>query len=391
MLNREESQTLDSIRGMAAVVVLLMHTKQWFICPLIGWDHPSVFVSSHLAHFAVLVFFALSGYVITHSLISNAERNGGQVDARAYTRARLARILPPAIASGLFSLLVAALIIGGGLHGADSFRTERDQWVEREAVTVSARNVGATFLMSNGIIPGTKAIRINAPMWSLSLEFWAYFVALFAAVSIYSLHRPDRRMRSAGVIHLLAFCLISLFLAARPLTVFQYYFYWLIGALLYLRKKWPRPIIGILGVIIVAGVLAAIRCSMLAENWSLLFENEAAGIWGIPIKGALLIVLASLVPIVGKLPTREFFVWFSRSSYTLYLFHYPMLCLAFSFFHLDYLDWGPLSRGTFLFALSGLVLVVCHLIALPLENKRAWLSRFDQLWKRRNDGNPVAR
>ena len=375
MLDPEESQTLDSIRGMAAVVVLLMHAKQWFICPLIGWDHPSVFITSHMAHFAVLVFFALSGYVITHSLVGNAQRHGGRINAVAYVRARLARILPPAFAACVFSVLIAALIIGAQLHGADSFLTEQDKWVERHSVTMQIKNVGATFLMSNGIIPGTKAISINAPMWSLSLEFWAYFVALFAAASIY---RFRSNQRLSGVAYLVVFSVIMLWFAGRPLTVFQYFFYWGIGALLFLRKQWPIPISLILVGIVAVGAMSGIRCFQLEESWSLIFENEAAGVWGIPIKGGLLIVLALVIPLIRKLPIHQTFARLSRSSYTLYLFHYPMLCLAFSVFHLDYLDWSPLARAVFLFCLTSLILIICHLLALTLEDKRGWMARFDR-------------
>lgn len=384
MFAQEESETLDSIRGMAAIVVLLMHVKQWFVCPLIGWDHPSVRVTSHVAHFAVLAFFALSGYVVTHSLLNNCRRHGGRVDAFIYVRARLARIVPPALAACVFSLLVWALIVGGQLHGAESFRTERDKWVERESVSLRAKDVGATFLMSNGIIPGTKAISINAPMWSLSLEFWAYFFALIAAGAVCGRRSCHPAGRSDGLIQLIALTLLTLLLASRPLAVFQYFFYWLIGSLLLLRKERPQTVNLILAAIVLGGCLAALRCATLETNWSLLFENGAAGVWGVPIKGGLLVALASTAPLIRRLPSRRVFARVSRSSYTLYLFHYPMLCLAFSLFHLDYLDWGFGSRAIFVLCLTGGILVACHLLATPLEDKRAWTGRFDRLWSRWN-------
>tara|TARA_B100000700_G_C14301052_1_gene514883 strand:- start:23 stop:133 length:111 start_codon:yes stop_codon:yes gene_type:complete len=36
VIEKEKSETLDSIRGMAALVVLLTRVMQWFLCPLIG-------------------------------------------------------------------------------------------------------------------------------------------------------------------------------------------------------------------------------------------------------------------------------------------------------------------------------------------------------------------
>ena len=379
MLEKEESQTLDAIRGMAALVVLLMHAKQWFICPLIGWDHPSVVFTSHLTHFAVLVFFALSGFVITHSLRVNARRNNGRIDAAAYLRSRLSRILPPAIAATLFAVAVAILILGLDMHGADSFRTEHDKWVERESVSIRAKDVVATALLSNGVLAGTKAIGVNPPMWSLSLEFWAYFIALFAACAITGLRSRNVGQRSDGWTHLFAFGLLMLPFAARPLDVFQYFFYWTIGALLFARRIWPRPVGWLLGALVVLGGVSLVRCMKLSEDWNLLFENGAAGIWGIPIKGALLVLSALLVPLARRMPTRQLFVRLSRSSYTLYLFHYPLLCLAFSIFHLDYLEWSSVSRGVFLLGLTFGILGGCHWLAGVLEDKRGWSTWFERL------------
>ncbi|MGB0578738.1 MAG: acyltransferase family protein [Limisphaerales bacterium] len=382
MIEKEESETLDSIRGMAALLVLLTHVMQWFICPLIGFDHLAVSVITHAAHFAVLVFFALSGYVITHSLVTNARRNDGQIDAVAYTRSRLARILPPALAAALFSLAVAGLIHGLQMHGAESFRTEQDKWVEREAVSLRAKDVAATLLMSNGILPGTKAIGVNPPMWSLSIEFWAYFIALLAASAVCGSANQGRAARSAGLIHTIAFLLLMLIFAARPLAISQYLFYWTIGALWYFHRRHARWVNAVFGVVVVLGMAAVPRCLALKEDWNLIFENGAAGVLGIPIKGALLILLALTFPALRRLPTRRFFARVSRSSYTLYLFHYPMLCLIFSVFHLDYLDWGVWPRVLFLCVVTGGTVIACHLLATPLENKTAWLARADRVWAR---------
>tara|TARA_Y100001934_G_scaffold2464_1_gene3816 strand:- start:5285 stop:5833 length:549 start_codon:yes stop_codon:yes gene_type:complete len=173
-------------------------------------------------------------------------------------------------------------------------------------------------------------------------------------------------------------------LLRAPLAIFQYQFYRAIGVLWYFHREHKRLVNGVFGGFALLGVLTILRCSSLEEEWHLLFENGAAGIWGVSTKGALLILLVVAFRLLRKLLTRRYFARLSRSSYTLYLFHYPMLCVIFSIFHLDYLGWDVLSRGVFLLVITCGIVIACHVLAVPLENKTAWLSRMDRIrarWK----------
>lgn len=374
MIDQQQSHSLDTVRGMAAVVVVLAHAIQWFYCPLVGWGHPVAQVSSHLAHFAVLIFFALSGYVITHSLCENARQHGGHVNWRSFLSHRIARILPPSVAALVFALLVGAAIQILDLHGADGFRTDRDRWVERETVTMNPTNVLATLLLSNGVIPRTKAINLNPPTWSLSLEFWAYLLALIGALGLTGARSQLPRERLFGATWLMVLLLCLGYLVLRPLDLGQYFGCWIIGSICYFRPRFPRLANGILALVVATGLLCLLRCVNLREPWNLVMDNGAAGMWAVPVKAAILVMLISLLGWIPHMPLRHVFHALAPSSYTLYLFHYPVMILAFSLSHLAYLDWSPLTRATFVVLLVLGVVALSHRLARWLEHKSFWRS-----------------
>jgi peptidoglycan/LPS O-acetylase OafA/YrhL len=96
-MTRNLSVSLESVRGLAALVVLLAHAMQWFVRPPAGKASPVVAVTQHAAHFAVLVFFALSGYVICFSMSRHAAKNGA-LDETAFLKALIHPVLSAACA-----------------------------------------------------------------------------------------------------------------------------------------------------------------------------------------------------------------------------------------------------------------------------------------------------
>lgn len=378
MITAQFSRKLESVRGIAAFLVLLAHTYEWFLFPLLGNKHISATVLILLSHFSVLVFFALSGYVITNSLISNYRRNG-QIDSASFAIARLARIVPPAFAACVFSLLVALLIIGAGWHGSDTFRTVSDLSLSRERISLSAPDILATFLLSNGILPGTSPIITNGPLWSLSIEFWAYFLALIGASAIAARRGVGLVNRSLSVPLTLGFFMLIAIFCACPLTVMQFLLYWFVGSVLFLRKRYPAFAKIALIILLLAATSSVCFSVFTARSINLVSLNGSAGFLAIPIKAAILVGMAFLVPLVNFFPFHHFFCGLAKSSYTLYIFHFPILCLLFSFFHLPFLRWGVGERAAFLAFVIFSILLICHLLALYLEDKKYWQTRLQLL------------
>lgn len=68
------SSTLDSIRGLLALIVCFAHGWQILINPQFGpygWDHAAFGL---FARYAVVAFYVLSGWVISYSVHANQLR-----------------------------------------------------------------------------------------------------------------------------------------------------------------------------------------------------------------------------------------------------------------------------------------------------------------------------
>ena len=106
-------RSLDSLRGVAAVFVVLHHWVFIFWGDHLPYRHPqdlrqiATDIWFHFCTFgpaAVQVFFALSGFVLTLALIRDEDSYA------VFILKRVIRIYPPYLAAVLFSLILISLI-----------------------------------------------------------------------------------------------------------------------------------------------------------------------------------------------------------------------------------------------------------------------------------------
>src|ERR1700722_2606600 len=92
---------LDGLRAIAVLIVIVSHTVDM-------QSHPALV---HLGHVGVLLFFALSGYLITDRLLAEY-RSTGAVSLRNFYLRRAFRILPPAVTFlGIMAILSHAGLV----------------------------------------------------------------------------------------------------------------------------------------------------------------------------------------------------------------------------------------------------------------------------------------
>jgi peptidoglycan/LPS O-acetylase OafA/YrhL len=65
----------ELLRGIAAIIVLIVHAIQLYWFRLIGSSNEIALISGLFGRHAVLLFFLLSGYLITLSILTNIIRN----------------------------------------------------------------------------------------------------------------------------------------------------------------------------------------------------------------------------------------------------------------------------------------------------------------------------
>jgi peptidoglycan/LPS O-acetylase OafA/YrhL len=137
---------LDVVRFLAAIVVLLHHT--W---PLLFPHFPLPWPG----HSAVVVFFVLSGYVITHA-------SRPELGLRLYAQHRMARILPVTIAAILLSFCIAPLVGTSPIPFAGPMGFS---WPNAL--------LNSVFLAQSWM---DVAPPFNPPFWSLNYEVWYYII-----------------------------------------------------------------------------------------------------------------------------------------------------------------------------------------------------------------------
>ena len=336
-LETSESLYLDLVRALAAFFVVLDHAPTLFDMP-----HTPMW-----GHQAVVVFFVLSGYVISY--VSDTKEPTG----RAFVVARLARlwsVLVPAMV-----LTVACEVAGRGL-GTDA-RGFGTSPVDHPVIRVAAVLV---FLSETwvSILPLS-----NGVVWSLCVEFWYYMI--FAAWMFI----PVGWTRTAVLVVAL---LLSGFKALLLLPV------WLMGVALH---RWQRPrrlgpgyalASWTIGAVVIAWVLAfrvydwPIEATRMVVNpWLFQHLAQARAFWFDWFLGFF--VAANLFgarALTRYLPLRfaaRAIRWCAGISFAAYLFHMPLLHLSAAFL--------PRSQGWMAVAFT---LGVIMLLGPPVERSKRW-------------------
>jgi peptidoglycan/LPS O-acetylase OafA/YrhL len=277
----QASSMLDLIRFFSAVTVFLFH----FYVPLPGYQ-------------AVMVFFVLSGYFISSSILKVvAEKRWSWSDYLLRRLTRLWIVLLPAL---FLTFVVAKLQLG--LFGEEfsppnlkisNFLTWENFW-------------GNLFFLQEILVNG--AFGLNGPLWSLTYEFWYYMLFPCIVLIFHS--------KSKGIKFLYIFftILISVFLGKE---IMSYFLIWLAGAIIPLVKT-----INIKKYLLKYAVLFV---SALLAVYSLFYEAGTSYLLDLRV-GILFAILTYLIVSLlnNRLVNKNIPKYFADFSFTLYLTHYPL-------------------------------------------------------------------
>lgn len=170
MTTQHRYQSLDSLRGVAAILVVLYH---------VGWNnHLYGLHAVRQAFLFVDLFFILSGFVIATVY---GRRIQTSADAGKFMVRRFFRLYPLHVATLLFLVVLESLKYWAASRGlataSDVFAFER---------TVPAIFVNLAFLHGVGVL---GSLSWNTPSWSISCEMVAYGAFALLAVAGFVRHR----------------------------------------------------------------------------------------------------------------------------------------------------------------------------------------------------------
>jgi peptidoglycan/LPS O-acetylase OafA/YrhL len=329
-------QMLDALRGIAALQVYFGHLRDFVFVNFGRLSTTNIglkafYAVTGLGHEAVIIFFALSGYLVGGKAVMQMQNRSWQL--QRYMLRRLTRLwivlLPALIATVIFDYL--GLRMGGKGYGGEYYSlyfSGPDKFTNHHLITL----IGNIFFLQGISVPifGT-----NGPMWSLANEFWYYILFPLAASAFFFRHRP--------FYSLLASIISVALLVYLPHWLILLGIIWLAGAMSawaaeqggFVRhfRSWTYRL----------GALLALCSLVLARIYSNAYFDI---IFGVVVAGCLpaLVHLPETQSVVYSRTTRGL----SEISYTLYLTHFPLFAFLF-FTAITPQRWYPGYQGAMIY------------------------------------------
>ncbi|MCB8839384.1 acyltransferase [Aurantimonas sp. VKM B-3413] len=275
---------LDGLRGLAAIIVVVSHLAE-------ATGLGGSFFQKGGGQIGVMIFFALSGFLMAHVYFGTAFR---PATVYRFAVARFARVVPLFLVIVLASFAVTALS-GPGLP---------------RAYLVDAGNIADHLLLRSGV----------SVLWTIPVEI--RFYALFPI--FWLLYRLEGRLAVATVAVLVA-AYFTLPPGAMPVMKLGHYFLIGIGAwfawqaLSARLSEVRRRLVGNLGV----GLAAAALLCLFPLPFEALFGHVPRMWWEPQIAAAIFVLLSSVgaSPLAHRMLASRPFRFCGDISYALYLTH----------------------------------------------------------------------
>ncbi|TFB60254.1 acyltransferase [Cryobacterium sp. Hz7] len=312
--------SLDGVRGVAAVVVLLHHAA--LIVPsLASVYHPGApstglagilaYTPLHLAWAggeAVFLFFILSGLV----LALPATRR--EIEWARYYPSRLIRLYLPVIAAIAFTVLTIVIVSRDGQSAS--------QWLEVHPKSYTAVGIIADATLLDGV-SGTVT-----PLWSLK---WEVLFSILLPVYVAVAKRINPALVMAGSLVLLALG------STVQSGVLMYLPMFAIGVALahgWSRiSRWAEAVNGSRIGWMAWGGMLIVSATLALSTWMLNPLRLGIGALTLPliVVGVVgLILVAAFSPLAQWILSSRPFVWLGTLSFSLYLTHEPIV-VAFGY------------------------------------------------------------
>lgn len=321
-LTERASVHLDMARGLAAVAVLAGHVRGFFFLPYHELTHHSVGLSAlyamtALGHQAVIIFFVLSGFFIVSSIISSIEKDRWSWTVYLTNRiVRLSLVLAPA-------LVLCWIVdhIGMAVKSTAAFYSQQLSFSFSTSIAQleTVRNFFGSLFYLQGIL--AQPFGSDAPLWSLSYEFWYYMLFPLLLCALLRRRRASMRVVFAGL------AVAAFWFVGSAISL--YFLIWLVGGAIALvsLRNWSRHWIAKANAIALAPLAVALGLSVKNPL------HSAFAIDVIVAFGFAVWMYCTLEATERKLSTvyTKLARLLSGFSYTLYLTHLPLVLLLCAF------------------------------------------------------------
>ena len=367
------SDSLDLIRAVAAFTVMFGHLRTLFF---VDFQHlqnktlplDALYFFAGFGHQAVIVFFVLSGFLISSTVIRSHVLGKWSWRDYAINRAtRLYVVLVPGLFLGFFWDR-----LGSWLFAAQGIYTHS---LSDLGPAVPLKNLTLGTLLGNLLFLQTilcETLGSNGPLWSLANEFWYY--VLFPVALGAGLAWARRRFLVAIPLTCLAI-LIGIFLGRGILIGFLI---WLAGCgLVFLHSRVQvRSRSSALGMLCFFSILSGATLAVARiRQWNPILSDLEVGF----VFTLFLFALLQYEVREDSSPYSAVAHRFAGFSYSLYVLHFPLL-LFFRAWLVPPERWQPTPIHLLYAALVGAgSLLFAWFVSLFTEGKttvaRNWLTR----------------
>jgi peptidoglycan/LPS O-acetylase OafA/YrhL len=359
-------RSLDAFRGLAALVVVVHHAILSLPDGLRSQLSSIELPFAMGGRFAVMLFFVLSGFVLSLPYFA-----GKNLPYGAYLVRRFSRLYPPFAFAVLISALLCWLLGGPVIPIASSWLN--DPWSKPPTA-----GIVISHLLMTGI-GARQSISLDGPIWSLIIEMRVSLI--FPLLVLYI-----RRFGLAGVAVALVFAfvcaksqtalgentagLVGDSLAGTLLLTGRYIVMFLLGVMLAARLDRVRKMFLRAPPMLHAMIFGGMVCIWMVLAYTKAMEPHRgyvdvfSGVFTL-----YLIVSCVAFPKVSAMLSGRVCLWLGDISYSLYLIHLPVLMSMF------YLLYGHVSL-IWIVALSfPAMLIAGHLMHYAIERPSMNLGR----------------
>jgi peptidoglycan/LPS O-acetylase OafA/YrhL len=359
-----KNKSADGLRGIAALNVAISHFFAAFLPMMLHKNYPTIFASSsntdsfftlltspfvstlYNGHFAVFIFFVLSGYVLTLPYYS--EINHSKKILLKRLLGRYLRLNIPIIIAVFLSYSVYKLGLYSNIRSAEI--SGSTNWLKNffpsDITLLSTIKEGfyqAIFFSKNTLIP---------PLWTLKIEFLgSIYILLFYIL------KPKKYFLISSVI---ALSLIHFIHKEDSIYYFSIFF----GSLLYNIKNITKYR---LFIFLFGFYFGGFQFNSFIYDYLPNLNFYSFDIWDrkniYNAVGAVLITLSIVQGFGSKIFENSAAQFLGRISFSIYLLHFIVLCSLSSFVYIHL----PQSK-LFLFLNFILYLFICFLVSIVFES-----------------------
>jgi len=364
-LSATQISYLNLLRYFLCLAIFSGHFVNIFVYRIINFEelihhNPLLFLALRIPTFSVMLFFVLSGFLITYTTIIDINKNG-YFSIKQYIKKRIIRIFPPLWFAIFITWFIYKIIIFFNLFGIETYILPHESYSTIPKAFIPFHEIITNIILIPGITGG-----FNAPLWSLSYEMFYYII--FANLMIF-LVRKQFMLGTLLTVYISAFILNLIYLDHSYLQaidlVLKLFIVWFLGSLLaiiFLKGKLQKiPSSIFLGLMVLVLNIFIYKLSFFLGN----LINERL-IYAIIAFFIMSYILTANLKINA---TIEFISKASKFSYTLYLIHFPLLLLMLSAIGPQLQKFNTLRLIALYFTAFTSINFLSFIVAIISENK----------------------